>query len=134
MRAMTLSDEVRRLHREAEVLYFAFKHPRVRWYVRLVAIGTVSYLLSPIQLIPSFIPVIGLLDDVLVLFLGVKLVRRLIPPDVLAECRELAAVAEMRRKQEIRSAAALAGLVAVASLWLLAAFTISALMVGYIRR
>jgi uncharacterized membrane protein YkvA (DUF1232 family) len=124
--------QVQRLHTEAHVFYFVFKHPRTHWYTRLVAACTAGYLLSPIQLIPSFIPVIGFLDDLLVFFLGVKLLRKITPPDVLAECRELAEAAEIRRKEEIRSAAAVVP-VAVAALWLLAAVTASALMAAYIR-
>jgi uncharacterized membrane protein YkvA (DUF1232 family) len=120
------------LHREAHVFYFVFKHPRTHWYARLVALCTAGYLLSPIQLIPSFIPVIGFLDDLLVLFLGVKLLRRITPPDVLAECRELARAAEVRSKEESRSSAAVVASVAIVTLWLLAAFTASALAVRYI--
>ncbi len=73
-----------RLQKEAHVFYFVFKHPRTRWYARLLAVCTAGYLLSPVQLIPSFIPVIGFLDDFAVLFLGAKLLTRITPPDVLA--------------------------------------------------
>ena len=66
------------LQREARGFYFAFKHPRVHWCAKLVAAGTAAYLFSPIQLIPSFIPVVGFLDDLLILFLGVKLLQRII--------------------------------------------------------
>src|SRR5260370_15285368 len=93
--------QAQRVHREAQVFYFAFKHPRVPWYAKLVAACSAGYLFSPIQLIPSFIPAIGLMDDVLVLFLGAKLLYRITPPDVLKECRELAATAAVRRKEEI---------------------------------
>jgi uncharacterized membrane protein YkvA (DUF1232 family) len=126
--------QAQRIQTEAQVFYFAFRHPRVRWYARLVAACTAAYLFSPIQLIPSFIPVIGFLDDLLVLFVGVKLVQKLISPDVLAECRKLAEDAEMRRREEIRSAAAVAGSIAIVSLWLLAAVGGGALMMTYIRR
>lgn len=124
--------QAQRLHREAHVFYFVFKHPRTRWYARLVAACTAGYLLSPIQLIPSFIPVVGFLDDFLVLFLGVKLLQRITPPDVLNECRELAKAAETRRKEEIRSSAAVFASVAIVTLWLLAAVTASALVAKYI--
>jgi uncharacterized membrane protein YkvA (DUF1232 family) len=122
------------LQKEAHVFYFAFKHPRTRWYARLVAACTAGYLLSPIQLIPNYIPVIGFLDDVLVVFLGVKLLRRIIPADVLSECRELADAAQLRRKEEIRSTAATIASVVIVTVWLLAAVTASALMVAYISR
>ena len=104
------------------------------WYARLVVACTAAYLLSPIQLIPSFIPVIGFLDDLLVLVVGVKLLRRIIPPDVLAECRTLAAAAEMRRNEEIRSPLYVAGFFAIASLWLMAVVTASVLIAAYFRR
>ncbi|MGA8151487.1 MAG: DUF1232 domain-containing protein [Terriglobales bacterium] len=119
--SMSWRQQAQQLQREAHVFYFVFKHPRTHWYARLVAVCTAGYLFSPIQLIPSFIPVIGFLDDLLVLFLGVKLLRRITPEDVFAECRELAKAAEVRRKEEIRSSAAVVASVAIGTLWLLAA-------------
>ena len=113
--------QAQHVQKEAYVFYFAFRHPEVPWYAKAVAACTAAYLFSPIQLIPSFIPVIGFLDDFLVLFGGVKLLRRIIPPDLLSECHQLAEATEMRRKENIRSASAIFGLSAVASLWLLAA-------------
>jgi len=104
------------------------------WYARLVVACAAAYLLSPIQLIPSFIPVIGFLDDLLVLVVGVKLLRRIIPPDVLTECRALAAAAEMRRNEEIRSSLSVVGFLAIASLWLMAVVTASVLIAAYFRR
>ena len=121
-----------RLQKEAHVFYFVFKHRRTRWYARLVAAGTAGYLFSPIQLIPNFIPVIGFLDDALVLFFGVKVLQRITPPDVFAECRALADAAEVRRKEEIRWTAAVAAPLAIVTVWLLAAITASALLAAYI--
>jgi len=128
------SRQAERLQKEAQVFYFAFKHPRMPWYARLVVACAAAYLLSPIQLIPSFIPVIGFLDDLLVLVVGVKLLRRIIPPDVLTECRALAAAAEMRRNEEIRSSLSVVGFLAIASLWLMAVVTASVLIAAYFRR
>lgn len=125
--------EAQRLHREAHIFYLAFKHPRMPWYARLVAACTAGYLLSPIQLIPSFIPVIGFLDDFLALFLGVKLLKRITPPDVLTECREVAEAAELQRREEIGSSPAPAAVpVIIAALWLLVAGVATALMVAYL--
>jgi len=132
--AKSWKGQAQRVHREAQIFYLAFKHPRVHWYAKLVAVCTAGYLFSPIQLIPSFIPVIGFLDDFLVLFLGVKLLQRIISPDVLMECRELAKAAELRRKDEIRSRAAIVAFVAVITVWLLAAIMASRLMAAYIYR
>ncbi len=124
--------QAQRVQREAYVYYFVFKHPRVRWYAKLIAACSAAYLFSPVQLIPSYIPVIGFLDDFLVLFVAAKLLQRIIPPEVLAECRELADAAEMRRKQEIRSTGAVIGFVAIAAVWLLVAAGVSILMARYI--
>jgi len=132
--AKSWKDQARRIHREAQVFYFAFKHPRVPWYAKVVAVSMAGYLSSPIQLIPSFIPVIGFSDDFLVLFLGVKLFQRIIPPGVLRECRELAKAAELRRKDEIRSTAAVVAFVAVVALWFLAAITASRMVATHIYR
>jgi uncharacterized membrane protein YkvA (DUF1232 family) len=132
--AISWKQQAQRLHKEAHAFYFVFKHPRSRWYTKCVAVCTAGYLLSPVQLIPSFIPLIGFLDDFLVLFLGAKVIRKLTPPDVLAECRELADAAERRRKEEIRSMAAIVTSVVIATVWLLAAVTASALVAAYIRR
>jgi uncharacterized membrane protein YkvA (DUF1232 family) len=124
--------QAQRLQKEAHVFYFVFKHPRTRWYTKCLAACTAGYLLSPIQLIPSFIPVIGFLDDILVLFLGAKLVKNLTPPDVLSECRERADAAEARRKEEVRSGFARFAFVAIAALWLAAVVTASTLVAAYI--
>ena len=78
------------LLKEARIFYFVSRHPRTRWWVKLVAASSVAYVFSPVQLIPSFIPVIGFLDDFVVLFIGAKFVRKFTPPDLLQECRKLA--------------------------------------------
>ena len=129
---MMWKQQAQRIHTEAETLYFAFKHPRVPWYAKLVAVCTAGYLFSPIQLIPSFIPVIGLLDDFLVLFLGVKLLRRIIPAEILTECREQAYTLDLRRKNEGRSIATAVAVLAVALMWLTVAITAGGLIVLYV--
>jgi uncharacterized membrane protein YkvA (DUF1232 family) len=125
-------NQAQRLQREAQVYYFVFKHPRAHWYAKLVAACCAGYVFSPIQLIPSYIPVIGLLDDFLVLFVGTQLLQRIIPPEVLTECRQLADAAEMRRKEEIRSTAAASAFVVIAAVWLLAAVGATILMARHI--
>lgn len=69
-------------------MYLAVKDPRVPWYAKLVAGAVVAYALSPIDLIPDFIPVLGYLDDLILLPLGIALAVRLIPPDLLEEHRK----------------------------------------------
>ncbi len=100
---MNWTQQAYRLRKDARVSLFAFRHPRVGWPAKLVAVCTSGYLFSPIQLIPSFIPVIGFLDDFLVLLLGALVIRRMVPPDVLAECRRRAEAAEMSRRDERRN-------------------------------
>ena len=124
--------QAQRLQKEVHVFYFAFKHPRVRWYARLVAACGAGYLLSPIQLIPNYIPLIGFSDDILVLFVGAKILQRIIPPEVLTECRELADAAEIRRKEETRSTPVRVAFIVIAGVWLLAAVGAGILMARYI--
>lgn len=78
----------RQLKQEVYALYLAYRDPRVPWYARLLAAGVVAYAFSPLDLIPDFIPVLGYLDDLVLIPLGVALAIRLLPPAVLAECRE----------------------------------------------
>ena len=79
------------LRTETRALCLASRDPRVPRHVRAVAIAIVAYALSPIDLIPDFIPVLGYVDDLVLLPLGICLLIRLIPDDVLEECRERAA-------------------------------------------
>ena len=87
--------------RQTRVMTLIFKHPDVPWSARLVAACALGYILSPIQLIPSFIPVIGQLDDLAVLLAGAKVVRVLAPSAVLAEC-EGQAEARMGRARPLQ--------------------------------
>jgi uncharacterized membrane protein YkvA (DUF1232 family) len=107
------------LKRDVIALYFAIKHPRTPWYARVVAVIVVGYALSPIDLIPDFVPVIGYLDDMILVPLGIALLLRLIPDDVLDECRQEAIQNPPAFKPGKRVAAIL-----VVLLWLLAAYGI----------
>jgi uncharacterized membrane protein YkvA (DUF1232 family) len=80
----------RQLKTEVYALYLAYRDPRVPWYAKAVAVCVVGYALSPIDLIPDFIPVLGYLDDLVLIPLGIALTLRLIPPEVMVECRERA--------------------------------------------
>jgi uncharacterized membrane protein YkvA (DUF1232 family) len=101
------------IKRDAHALYLAARDPRVPWHAKALAIGVAAYALSPIDLIPDFIPVLGYLDDLLIVPAGIALAVRLIPPDVLAEHRERATAAANRPVS--RSAAAL-----IVAVWMLA--------------
>jgi uncharacterized membrane protein YkvA (DUF1232 family) len=82
-----LRDWARTLKRDVIALHLAAKDPRVPWYAKALAVFVVGYALSPIDLIPDFIPVLGYLDDVILLPIGIWLVLKLIPPAIMAECR-----------------------------------------------
>jgi len=101
------------LKREVFALYLAYRDPRVPWYARLVAGLVVAYAFSPIDLIPDFIPVLGYLDDLLLLPLGIALAIRLLPPTVLAESR-VKAMERLAEGKPINRAMA----VCIIALWL----------------
>ncbi len=82
-----LKTKARVLKRDIMAIYIACKRPEMPWYVKLLGIIIIGYALSPIDLIPDFIPVLGYLDDLVLLPLGIGLMVRLIPKDVLTECR-----------------------------------------------
>jgi uncharacterized membrane protein YkvA (DUF1232 family) len=84
---------VKQLKKETYAIYLACKDPRVPWYARVFAGFVVAYAFSPIDLIPDVIPILGYLDDLLLVPLGIILVLRMIPPTVLAECRKKAEAA-----------------------------------------
>ncbi len=88
--------QARRLKRETYALYFVARDRRTPWYARVLATAVVAYALSPFDLIPDFVPVLGYLDDLVVVPLGIALVLKLIPSDVLADCRLRALVASER--------------------------------------
>jgi uncharacterized membrane protein YkvA (DUF1232 family) len=93
------------LKRETLALYLAARDPRTPWHARVVVAAVAAYALSPIDLIPDFIPVLGLLDDAVLLPLGITLALRLIPAEVIAECRARAADAFAAGRPVSRSAA-----------------------------
>ena len=120
---MTWQQRAHLLKREVYALYFAARDPRVPWYVKALAACIVGYAFSPIDLIPDPIPVLGYLDDLVLIPLGVLAVRALIPEHVMAECRVRASelVAKPRNGVAAGIIAAIWLLLAVlAGYWLLA--------------
>jgi uncharacterized membrane protein YkvA (DUF1232 family) len=109
-----LRDRARILKRDTYALYLVARHRRTPWYAKVLAAAVVAYALSPFDLIPDFIPVLGYVDDLIIVPLGIAAVLRLVPKDVLAECREQA---QMRMERRVSWVGA-AFMVAV---WLLAA-------------
>ena len=109
-----------RLKAELYALYLAYKDPRVPWYARVLAACVVGYAFSPIDLIPDPIPVLGYLDDLVLIPLGIVLAIRLIPGHILAEHRAKSRAIAARSKPVNRVAAAF-----VVVVWIsLAALTI----------
>ncbi len=97
-------------------VYLAYKDPRVPWYARVFAACVVGYAFSPIDLIPDPIPVVGYLDDLVLVPLGVALALKMIPEEVMEECRQKAEAAMQEGKPANWKAAA-----AIVALWLIMA-------------
>ena len=112
-----LRDWARRARRDVVALHLAARDPRVPWLAKAVVTCVAAYALSPIDLIPDFIPVLGYLDEVIILPLGIVLAVRLMPPDLMAEFRR-----EAGRLSERPASRAGAAIIIV--LWLLAAATL----------
>ena len=85
-------NKVRQLKTETFALYLAYKDPRVPWYANVFLLAVIGYILSPVDLIPDFIPVLGYIDDLLIVPAGIFLAVRMIPKGVFEECREKAKV------------------------------------------
>jgi uncharacterized membrane protein YkvA (DUF1232 family) len=79
--------KAKQLRTEIVALYLASKHPGTPWYAKVLAALIIGYALSPIDLIPDFIPVIGYLDDLIIIPAGIALLVKIIPRDILEECR-----------------------------------------------
>ena len=93
---MTLRERVHGLRVDAHAVWLSVRDPRVPWYAKLLGLIVTGYALSPIDLIPDFIPVLGLLDDLILIPAGIWLMLRLIPAEVFAEHRATAEVASHR--------------------------------------
>jgi uncharacterized membrane protein YkvA (DUF1232 family) len=86
----------RHLKRETHALYLAVLDPRTPWYAKVIAAAVVAYALSPFDLIPDFVPVLGYLDDLIIVPLGITLALKLVPDQELLECRQRAQAAAAR--------------------------------------
>jgi uncharacterized membrane protein YkvA (DUF1232 family) len=112
----------RRLKHDSHAIYLASRDPRIPWYVKFLAIAVAAYALSPIDLIPDFIPIIGYFDDLIIVPVGIWLVISLIPDEIMAECRAKASEAQLRP-------ASTAGMIAIILLWITSASALA--WVGY---
>jgi len=118
----TLKSKAGRLTREIFALYLAVRDPRTPWYARALAATVVAYGLSPIDLIPDFIPILGYLDDLVLLPLGVAWVLKMIPPEVMADCRTKAAAHQPQLSRNWCAAAV------IVLIWLLGAILLGRLL------
>jgi uncharacterized membrane protein YkvA (DUF1232 family) len=107
----------RQLKTEIYALYLAYRDPRVPWYARIFAACVVGYAFSPIDLIPDPIPVLGYVDDLILIPLGVALAIKMIPPDVLADSRARAKVIMAGEGRPVNRAAG----VVIVALWMVLA-------------
>lgn len=105
-----LKDAARRFKHELSALYIASRDPRTPWAARIILVVLLAYAASPIDLIPDFIPVLGYLDELLLLPLGIWLALRLIPPEVMSDARNRATTLEATRKPGYWAAGAIVAL------------------------
>ncbi len=122
--ARRLRDWARLIKRDVHALYLAARDPRVPWYAKALAALVAGYALSPVDLIPDFIPIVGYLDDVILVPLGIVAVIRLIPPEVMTEHRVVASAAQVRPVSRAAAIVVIGIWVAAASVsaWLLARY------------
>jgi uncharacterized membrane protein YkvA (DUF1232 family) len=109
-----LKSRARALKNESLAVYLAAKDPRTPWYAKVVAICTVAYAVSPIDLIPDFVPILGYLDDVIIVPAGIALAIRLIPAEALEEAREKVA------SQGVARSVGYVGAAVIVILWIVA--------------
>ena len=111
-----LKQRARLLKAETFALYLAARHPDTPWYAKLLVAGVVAYAFCPIDLIPDFVPVLGYVDDLILIPMGIALAIKMIPPSVLAECRARAQKVISNGKPVSRVAA-----VVIVVIWLVSA-------------
>ncbi|MCJ7619603.1 MAG: YkvA family protein [Anaerolineae bacterium] len=118
-----------RLKLETYAIWLAYKDPRVPWHARAFAACVVGYAFSPIDLIPDPIPVLGYLDDLVLIPLGIGLALRMIPPEVMVECRQRAEAAMREGKPTNWKAAAV-----IVTLWVILASLVIVVVVRVVWR
>ena len=129
MGRMGLRDWAARLKRSCVVLQLALRHPRTPWYAKACGAATLLYALAPIDLIPDFIPVLGYLDDLVIVPLGIMLAMRLVPVAVLVDCREKA-----RQRMAAGMPTSRAGAAIVVAVWIGVLVAVACVVVKRLRR
>ena len=120
---------VEQLKVETYALYLAYQDPEVPWYAKAFAACVVGYFISPIDLIPDFIPVLGYLDDLVLVPLGISIALKMIPAPVMERCRAKARVDLSKDKHLIWIGAAI-----IIVIWLLVVTAIIAIMIRILHR
>lgn len=120
-----LAEWAHALKRESLALYYAARDPRTPWYAKVVAGAVVAYALSPIDLIPDFVPVLGYLDDLLLLPLGIWLALRLVPAPVLADARR-------RAEATLEQPASRTAAVAIVAIWVACAIALGTWLLQFL--
>jgi uncharacterized membrane protein YkvA (DUF1232 family) len=116
MTLASLKARARQVKVDLIALSLAARDPRTPWYAKLIVAGCVAYALSPVDLIPDFIPVIGLVDDLILIPIALALAIRFIPDEVLADCRSRAGEIAERRTSRIAAAVIIGFWIALAAL------------------
>jgi len=114
----SLKDKVKNLKIEVHALYLASKEPRTPWYAKLLMVLVIGYAISPLDLIPDLIPVLGLLDDLVIVPAGIALVVRMIPKDLMEECRRKA------RDEPINTRTKWLAVLIIVSIWAIAIYLV----------
>jgi uncharacterized membrane protein YkvA (DUF1232 family) len=114
-----LRRRARRLKGETVALYLAARHPATPWYARAFVVAVIAYAVSPIDLIPDFIPVLGYLDELILLPLAIVVAARMVPAPVLAECRARADELTARGRRLGRI-----GAVVIVAVWVIVAVAV----------
>jgi uncharacterized membrane protein YkvA (DUF1232 family) len=123
-----LKRRARQLKQEVRAIAIAARDPRTPWYAKALVFFVVAHTLSPIDLIPDFIPVLGYLDDLLITPAGLWLARRLIPTEVMEEARAVAATRALDRSP------GKVGAVLIVLLWLISAGLVIFLFLRFTKR
>lgn len=118
MNIQCLKSRAKKMKANLGILYLALKHNRTPWYAKALIALIVSYTLSPIDLIPDFIPILGYLDDLILIPAGIALAIKLIPDDIILECRE-----KQKEQSVLKMNGIYAGLVIIA-IWLVLLYLI----------
>ena len=114
----SLKEKTNELKTDTYALYLAYKDPRVPWYAKVIVAIVVAYALSPIDLIPDFIPILGYLDDLIIIPAGIYLSLKMIPREVLQECRKRAQSTPIGGKTKWFAA------LTIILIWLMAAYLV----------